>query len=88
MYAAFQVHALYRAQPHQATINDQTPGIIAALTTDPRTDHDTADPPNVKLADCRYTSAKSSRKQCVLTNPLCAPVPAFSAVAARYDRRE
>jgi hypothetical protein len=48
IYAAFQVHALYRAQPHQATITatitDQTPGIIAALVTDPRTDHDTADP--------------------------------------------
>src|SRR5262249_10653399 len=48
VYAAFQVHALYRAEPHQATltatITDQTPGIIQALTADPRTDHDTADP--------------------------------------------
>jgi len=48
VYAAFQVHALYRAQPHQATITatitDQTPAIIAALTADPRTDHDTPDP--------------------------------------------
>jgi hypothetical protein len=48
IYAAFQVHALYRAQQNQATITatitDQTPGIIAALLTDPRTDHDTAHP--------------------------------------------
>ena len=35
VYAAFQVHALYRAQPYQATITDQTPAIIAALTADP-----------------------------------------------------
>ena len=48
IYAAFQVHALYRAPQHQATITatitDQTPGIIHALITDPRTDHDTANP--------------------------------------------
>jgi site-specific DNA recombinase len=48
IYAAFQVHALYRAQPHQATITatitDATPALIAALLTDPRTDHDTAGP--------------------------------------------
>jgi DNA invertase Pin-like site-specific DNA recombinase len=48
IYAAFRVHALYRAEPHQATITatitDQTPGIIAALLNDPRTDDDTADP--------------------------------------------
>jgi hypothetical protein len=48
IYAAFQVHALYRAQQHQATITatitDQTPGIIAALISDPRTGHDTANP--------------------------------------------
>jgi hypothetical protein len=48
IYAAFQVHALYRAQPHQATITatitDATPAIIQALLEDPRTDHDTADP--------------------------------------------
>jgi site-specific DNA recombinase len=48
VYAAFQVHALYRAQPHQATITatvtDHTPGVIQALLDDPRTDHDTADP--------------------------------------------
>ncbi len=46
VYAAFQVHALYRAQPRQATITatitDQTPGVIQALLGDPRTDHDTA----------------------------------------------
>jgi len=48
IYAAFQVHALYRARQHQATITatitDQTPGIIAALLADARTDHDTANP--------------------------------------------
>jgi hypothetical protein len=41
IYAAFQVHALYRAPQHQATITatvtDQTPGLIAALLDDPRT---------------------------------------------------
>ena len=48
IYAAFRVHALYRARQHQATITatitDQTPGIIRALITDARTDHDTAHP--------------------------------------------
>jgi hypothetical protein len=48
LYAAFQVHAFYRAQLNQATIRatitDQTPGIIQALLTDLRTDHDTANP--------------------------------------------
>jgi hypothetical protein len=48
IYAAFQIHALYRAEPHQATITatitDQTPAIIAALLDDPRTDHDTDNP--------------------------------------------
>ena len=48
VYAAFQVHALYRAAPHQATITatitSQTPALIDALTADPRTDHDTAHP--------------------------------------------
>ena len=42
------MHALYRAQQHQATITatvtDQTPQIIHALIADPRTDHDTAHP--------------------------------------------
>jgi hypothetical protein len=33
-----------RYDDQAATITDQTPGIIAALLTDPRTDHDTADP--------------------------------------------
>ena len=41
IYAVFQVHALYRAEPHQATITatitDQTPGLINALINDPRT---------------------------------------------------
>ena len=53
IYAAFQVHALYRAQQHQATITatvtDQTPGLIAALLDDPRTDHDTANPERTNL---------------------------------------
>ena len=48
IYATFQVHALYRAKQHQATITatitDQTPGIIQALIADSRTDHDTANP--------------------------------------------
>jgi len=48
VYAAFQIHALYRAQPHQATITatitDQTQALIQALLDDPRTDHDTAHP--------------------------------------------
>jgi site-specific DNA recombinase len=48
LYAAFQVHAYYRAHLNQATITatitDQTPGIIQALITDPRTDNDTANP--------------------------------------------
>jgi DNA invertase Pin-like site-specific DNA recombinase len=48
VYAAFQVHAVYRTQPHQATITatitDQTPEIVRALTADPRADHDTAHP--------------------------------------------
>jgi site-specific DNA recombinase len=48
IYAAFQIHALYRAEPHQATITatitDHTPAIIAALLNDPRTDHDTHNP--------------------------------------------
>ena len=46
VYAAFDVQVLYRAPIKQATIwvtiTPTTPGIITALTTDPRTDHDTA----------------------------------------------
>jgi hypothetical protein len=46
IYPAFDIQVLYRAPIKQATIwatiTPTTPGIIAALTTDPRTDHDTA----------------------------------------------
>jgi hypothetical protein len=38
------VHALYRAPQRQATITDQTPQIIRAMISDPRTDQDTAHP--------------------------------------------
>jgi hypothetical protein len=45
-YPAFDIQVLYRAPIKQATIwatvTPTTPGIIAALTTDPRTDNDTA----------------------------------------------
>ena len=43
IYAAFDIQVLYRAPIKQATIwatiTPTTPGIIAALTTDPRTDN-------------------------------------------------
>jgi hypothetical protein len=46
IYAAFDIQVLYRAPIKQATIwatiTPTTPAIITALTTDPRTDHDTA----------------------------------------------
>ena len=46
LYAAFDIQCLYRQEAGQvtiwATITDTTPGIITALTTDPRTDTDTA----------------------------------------------
>ncbi len=45
LYNAFDIHALYRQPIKQATIwatiTDTSPGTIAALLTDPRTDHDT-----------------------------------------------
>ncbi len=45
LYAAFDIQCLYRQDAGQvtiwATITDTTPGIIAALTADPRTDSDT-----------------------------------------------
>jgi hypothetical protein len=45
LYDAFDIHALYRQPMKQATIwatiTDDTPGTIAALLTDPRTDNDT-----------------------------------------------
>ena len=49
VYAAFDIHALYRPDQHQvtiwATITPATPVTITALINDPRTDHDTpADP--------------------------------------------
>ena len=44
LYAALDIHATYRADKNQATIRatitDATPGIIAALLTDPRTGAD------------------------------------------------
>ncbi len=44
--AAFDLQATYRPDRRQATviltITDATPGIITALTADPRTDSDTA----------------------------------------------
>jgi hypothetical protein len=46
IYAAFDIQVLYRAPIKQATIwatiTPTTPGIITALTTDPRTDNGTA----------------------------------------------
>ena len=46
LYAAFDIQCLYRQDAGQvtiwATITDTTPGIITALTADPRTDTDTA----------------------------------------------
>jgi hypothetical protein len=42
LYAAFDIHALFRAHKNQVTITATTPGIIAALLNDPRTDDDTA----------------------------------------------
>jgi len=45
LYAAFGIQVLHRAHKNQATIwatiTTATPGIITALLTDPRTDHDT-----------------------------------------------
>lgn len=45
LYAAFDVQAFYRQHMKQATIwatiTDTTPGTVAALLTDPRTDNDT-----------------------------------------------
>ena len=69
IYAAFQVHALYRARQHQATITatvtDQTPQIIHALIADPRTDHDTAhpertNPPIAAMRDFSFVIMKSA----------------------------
>jgi hypothetical protein len=46
LYAAFDIQVLYRAHKNQATIwatvTQSTPGIVAALADDPRTDDDTA----------------------------------------------
>jgi hypothetical protein len=48
VYAAFDVHALYRAEMNQATITakvtDATPQLTQALLDDLRTDHDTHGP--------------------------------------------
>jgi hypothetical protein len=49
MYAAFDIQALYRQHMKQATIwatiTDDTPGTVAALLSDPRTDSDTLENP-------------------------------------------
>jgi len=54
LYAAFQIHVLYRAPMHTATITatitHATPGIITALLQDIRTDHDTHDAGRKNLA--------------------------------------
>jgi site-specific DNA recombinase len=59
IYGAFQVHVLYRAPMHQATITatitDATPGIIAALLADARTDHDTHNPARKNPAKAAIT---------------------------------
>ena len=59
LYAAFDIQCLYRQDASQvtiwATITDTTPGIIAALTADPRTDSDTdaTTPAPATFADLR-----------------------------------
>jgi hypothetical protein len=62
VYGAFQVHVLYRAPMHQATITatitDATPGIIAALLQDTRTDHDT------------HNLARKNPAKAAMTHPL------------------
>jgi site-specific DNA recombinase len=59
LYAAFQVHVLYRAAMHQATIRatitDATPAIIQALLNDARTDHDTHNPARRNLPKAAIT---------------------------------
>jgi hypothetical protein len=61
VYAAFDVHALYRAEMNQATITatitDATPQLIRELLTDPRTDHDT-DAPRTNSATAAITSKR------------------------------
>jgi hypothetical protein len=53
IYAAFDLHALYRADKNQATITakitDATPQLIQALLDNPGTDHDTHDPARTNL---------------------------------------
>jgi site-specific DNA recombinase len=59
IYAAFDVHALYRAGMNQATITakitDATPQLIQALLDDPRTDHDTHAPARTNPANSALT---------------------------------
>ena len=61
IYAAFDIHALYRHDQHQvtiwATITPATPATIAALITDPRTDSDTH--PGTPSAPATSTEAVS-----------------------------
>jgi DNA invertase Pin-like site-specific DNA recombinase len=67
VYAAFQVHALYRAEQKQATIwatiTDATPDIIQALLDDTRTDHDTTrtNPPMPAITGKSFHQRKSIR---------------------------
>ena len=64
IYAAFDIQVLYRAPIKQATIwatiTPTTPGIVATLTTDPRTDNDTAcgHPANAPIAPSTAHNAR------------------------------
>jgi hypothetical protein len=64
LYAAFDIQCLYRPEAGQvtiwATITDTTPGIIAALTADPRTDSDTdaTTPAPATYADLRAAAIR------------------------------
>jgi hypothetical protein len=53
--AAFGMQAIYRQDTRQATlvltITDTTPGIINAILTDPRIDHDTAAAPETETGN-------------------------------------
>jgi Recombinase len=57
LYAAFDIQCLYRQNAGQvtiwATITDTTPGIVTALTADPRADSDTAASTPARLQTCK-----------------------------------
>jgi hypothetical protein len=86
LYAAFDVHALFRAHKNQvtitATITDTTPGIITALLNDSRTDDDTVtprkNPPNAAMA---HASVRRERKE------LTVRVAAFQKEPVLQDAR-